>query len=155
MMNCTLGTRLDLLRPDVATHVHKKQAGQKQYNDKNRHFRSFTIGQQVMARDFCHNDKWACGKIVNQLGPVSYLIRCNDGDMWRRHIDHIQQLNPSQEQTDNSLRVTITGQDNTEATTEAFTAIYPQTDTALEPDVTNLSVSSTAKTIQLLPTSLS
>ena len=85
---------------------------------------------------------------------MSHLIRCNDGDIWRRHIDHIQQLNPSQEQTDNSLRVT-TGQDNTEAATEAFTAIYLQTDTALEPDVTNLSVSSTAKTIQLLPTSLS
>ena len=73
-----------------------------------------------MAQDFCHNDKWACGKVVDQLGPVSY--RCNDGVMWRRHIDHIQ---PSQEQTDNSLRVTITGQDNTEATTEPFTAIDP------------------------------
>ena len=82
---------------------------------------------------------------------MSYLIRCDDGVVWRRHTDYIQQLNPSQELTDNSLRVTTTGQDNTEATTEGVTATNPQTDTAPEPDRTDPSVSSTAETATAPP----
>jgi len=74
-----------MLKPDVAAHVYKKQADQKQYSDRNRRVRNFTIGQEVMARDFRQGDKWAHGKIIDQLGPVLYLIQCNDGLVWRRH----------------------------------------------------------------------
>ena len=42
-----------------------------------------------MVRNFREGDKWTSGKIVDQLGPVSYLVQCSDGSMWRRHIDHI------------------------------------------------------------------
>ena len=33
MMNRDLRTRLDLLKPDIASHVHNEQADQKQYSD--------------------------------------------------------------------------------------------------------------------------
>ena len=36
MMNRDLQTRLDLLKPDIASHVHNKQAGQKLYSDNRR-----------------------------------------------------------------------------------------------------------------------
>ena len=39
------------------------------------------------------------GKIVDKLGPVSYLIQCEDGSMWRRHVDHIQDISVSPEPT--------------------------------------------------------
>ena len=37
------------------------------------------------------------GKIVDKLGPVSYLVQCEDGSMWRRHVDHIQDISVSPE----------------------------------------------------------
>ena len=89
MMNRDLRTRLDLLKPDIASNVHNKQAVQKQYSDNRRHSRVFSVDQEVMVRNFREGDKWTSGKIVDQLGPVSYLVQCSDGSMWRRHVDHI------------------------------------------------------------------
>ena len=45
-----------------------------------------------MAHNFHEGDKWMMGKIVDKLGPVSYLVQCDDGSMWRCHIDHIQDI---------------------------------------------------------------
>ena len=87
MMNRDLRTRLDLLKPDIASKVHNKQADQKQYSDNRRHSRVFSVDQEVMVRNFREGDKWTSGKIVDQLGPVSYLVQCSDGSMWRRHVD--------------------------------------------------------------------
>ena len=97
MMNHSLRTRLDLLKPNIAANVHSKQAYQKYYSDRNRHSREFTLEQEVMIRNFREGDKWIPGKIVDQLGPVSYLVQCNDGAMWRRHVNHIQDMTVTQE----------------------------------------------------------
>ena len=90
MMNHGLRTRLDLMKPNIANNVHSKQVCQKQYSDKKRHAWEFTIDQEVMICNFCEDDKQICGKILDQSGPVSYLIQCNDGAMCTRHVDHIQ-----------------------------------------------------------------
>ena len=50
-----------------------------------------------MIHNFHEGDKWIRGKILDQLGPVSYLVQCNDGAMWRRHVDHIQDMTVSPE----------------------------------------------------------
>ena len=42
-----------------------------------------------MVCNFREGDKWTSSKIVDQLGPVSYLVQCSDGSMWQRHVDHI------------------------------------------------------------------
>ena len=60
------------------------------------HSRVFTVGREVMVRNFREGDKWVCGKI-DQLGPVSYLVQCNDGSMWCTHIDHMLDKTISQE----------------------------------------------------------
>ena len=44
------------------------------------------------------------------MGPVSYLVQSQDGAMWRRHIDHIQELFTTQEIR--SSDHTSTNQDN-------------------------------------------
>ena len=51
MMKCDLQTRLDLLKPDIASKVHNKQADQKQYSDDRRHSRIFSVDQEVMVRN--------------------------------------------------------------------------------------------------------
>ena len=99
MMNRGLRTRLDLLKPDIATKVHCKQADQKQYSDRTRRPREFSVDDAVMARNFREGDKWMMGKIVDKLGPVSYLVQCEDGSMWRCHVDHIQDISVSPEPT--------------------------------------------------------
>ena len=34
--------------------------------------------------------KWLPGKIVKQTGPVSFLVKLEGGQMWRRHINQIR-----------------------------------------------------------------
>ena len=99
MMNNGLHTHLDLLRPNIATKGHCKQADQKQYNDRTRRSREFSVDDAVMARNFHEGDKWMMGKIVDKLGPVSYLVQCDDGSMRRRHVDHIQDKSVSPKPT--------------------------------------------------------
>ena len=86
----SLRTRLDLLKPDVAVYVGKKQAQQKLDHDNSRVIRTFTIGQKVMAKNFRDGPKWVPGVISKILGPLSYLVQMEDGLMWRRHVDHIR-----------------------------------------------------------------
>ena len=89
MVNRDLQTRLDLLKPDIASYVHNKQADQKLDSDNRQHSRIFSVDQEVMVRNLGEGDKWIFGKVVDQLGPVSYLVQCSDGSMWQRHVDHI------------------------------------------------------------------
>ena len=66
----------------------------------------------MLVRNFREGDNWIQGKIVDQLGPVSYLVQSQDGAIWRRHIDHIQELSATQE-ISSSDRAS-TNQDNDE-----------------------------------------
>lgn len=59
------------------------KAYQKQYSDKTRYSKNFTIGQEAIIHNFHEDDKWICGKIVGQLGPVLYLVQCTDDAMWK------------------------------------------------------------------------
>ena len=85
-----LRTRLDLLVPDVGTRVRDKQASQKTYHDRRAKARSFQIGQSVWARNYRDGPDWVPATIVDQLGPLSYLVRLQQGELWRRHIDHLR-----------------------------------------------------------------
>ena len=117
MMNSDLRTRLDLLKPDITSHVHNKQADQKHYCDDRRHSRVFTADQDVMVRNFREGDKWAPGKIVDQSGPVSYLVQCSDGCMWRRHIDHTLDKIVSSELNEEPPTVFENSEDDTDSAT--------------------------------------
>lgn len=106
---------------------------------ENRQVRSFTIGQQVLIWDFCQGDKWAHGKIIEQLGPVSFLIQCSDGVRWGKHVDHIQKLNILPKQGNSQVVTLPAGQDET---SEVFPSMDSQTDATPEQDVTNSKVTS-------------
>lgn len=83
-------THLDLLHPDMASHVAKKQNEQKKAHDKRQPERSFKVNDLVIVRNFQHGNKWLQGKISKVLGPRSYLVALDNGKNVRRHVDHIR-----------------------------------------------------------------
>ena len=82
-------TRFDLLRPDVKSNVHLKQATQKAYHDKQATPRNLKIGEPVMAKD-PQQGNWCPGVITSINGPLSYTVRLDDGREWARHVDHLR-----------------------------------------------------------------
>ena len=43
-----------------------------------------------MAKNFRSGADWVQATIKARLGPLSYLIETADGQLWRRHIDHLK-----------------------------------------------------------------
>ena len=59
-----------------------------------------------MARNLRPGPKWVPGVIVQRLGPLSFLIKTRDGQMWRRHVDHLKEVrtDPEPESKDKNSR---------------------------------------------------
>ena len=89
-MGRALRTRLDVLRPSLESKVCLKQTKQKQSHDLHCRTRGFKAGDTVWIRDFRGTDKWKSGVIVEESGPVSYMIEVQDGSVHKRHVDHIR-----------------------------------------------------------------
>ena len=88
LMGRRLQSALDLLKPNLAENVERKQTKFKMKED--RKCRDFVTGDDVYIRNFSTGPKWLTGKIVNVTGPVSFVIALNDGRFIRRHVDHIR-----------------------------------------------------------------
>ena len=95
-------TRLDLLRPDLGTHVSNKQAQQKKAHDRKSSEREFMVGQSVMARNLRPGPAWVPAVVVERFGPVSYRVETSDQQLWKRHVDHLKGcgVNSEENQTD-------------------------------------------------------
>ena len=92
-----LRTRLDLLVPDLRARVHKEQEKQKDYHDRHSQYRELSPGQLVWARNLRDGPHWVKAVVLDRLGPVSYLVRLEGGELWRRHIDHLRVASESPE----------------------------------------------------------
>ena len=44
-----------------------------------------------MVKDF-HQKLWKLGVVVRRQGPLTYLVKMDSGQLWRRHIDHLRDL---------------------------------------------------------------
>ena len=91
-------TRLDLLRPEISGKVASKQVQQKFHHDQHASVRELFIGQRVMVKNLRPGDKWVPGTIIEQTGPLSYLVQVAGGLTWKRHIDHLRQMDDSPQQ---------------------------------------------------------
>ena len=91
LMGRVLRTRLDMLRPNLEMKVYTELAKQKQRHDEHSKERNFKTGDTVWARDFRGSTKWVSGIIIQSIGPVSYMIQLQDGQVWKRHVDHVRQ----------------------------------------------------------------
>ena len=63
-------------------------------HDQHARQRELQIGQHVMVKNMPPNSapKWVPGKIVDILGPVSFLVEDERGRQLKRHLDHLKEL---------------------------------------------------------------
>ena len=90
MFNRKLRTRLDLLKPNLGSYVRSQQENQKSVHDQHSKQREFAVGVQIFMRNFGPGNSWLPGKVVQQRGPLSYLVKLEDGRYFRRHLDHLR-----------------------------------------------------------------
>jgi len=74
----------------MAGRVHYKQAKQKENHDASSKQRELHVGMTVYVYNNNGYPDWLPGIIEKQTGPVSHLVKLNDGHTWRRHVDHIR-----------------------------------------------------------------
>ena len=102
MLGWDVRTHLDLLRPELQERVEEKQAIQSRYHNRHCKGRELATGTAVWAHNWRDGPAWVRARVHDSLGPVSYLVELENGDLWRRHIDHLR-TRPSDIQTDSSL----------------------------------------------------
>ncbi len=87
LMGRSLRIRWDLLlRPDLHRKVHESQSRQKEHHDQHAQLRTVYVGQSNMRA----GPNWVPRTIVQQLGPVTYLVDVSEGKLWKRHVDHLK-----------------------------------------------------------------
>ena len=90
-------TRLDLLKPGVNEHVEQRQLQQKLSHDKSARRMGFMKGDTVYAQNFGTGQKWIPAVVQEVTGPVSFLVKFQDGRLIRRHQDHLRRRVPNDE----------------------------------------------------------
>jgi hypothetical protein len=88
LFNRKVRTRLDLVMPCVEGRVEQRQMQQKLHHDRLA-VRTFTVGQTVNVKNFARGSKWLPGVVVQVTGPLSYMVKLQDGRVIKRHVDHI------------------------------------------------------------------
>ena len=101
-------TRFDLLKPDVEREVLDKQAQQKLTHDRRSREAVWTVGQRVMAKNMGSGPNWIPATVTEVLGPVTYMVRIESGQVWKRHAEQLKtfveqaQPQPASESTEGS-----------------------------------------------------
>ena len=93
LMGRQLCSHLSLLHPDFSlqNRVTNKQQNQKCHHDAYASKHHFTIGDTVFVRDFPSGKNWLPGTLTQSKGPLSFLIKLDDGRVIRHHIEHIRE----------------------------------------------------------------
>ena len=82
--------RLDLVKPSIQQRVENKQFAQKCNHDMTSNTRQFSPNDLVLVKNLnTTGQKWIPGCIIEQAGPLSYIVKLEDGRTFRRHVDHL------------------------------------------------------------------
>ncbi|XP_058827953.1 uncharacterized protein K02A2.6-like [Topomyia yanbarensis] len=77
-----LKSRLDLIIPsDTNTNSNR---------ERNIAVRDFGVDDRVSARDFLSSSKWQFGTVMERVGKLHYIVKLDDGRIWKRHVDQLQ-----------------------------------------------------------------
>jgi len=90
LMKRRLRTNLDRMKPATSTTVYNSQEDQKFFHDRTAQMRSFSKEQAVFAQNFGQGPMWLAGHIEDNISPLSFLIKLEDGRIVRRHQDQIR-----------------------------------------------------------------
>lgn len=84
-----LRSRLDMLKPNVASVVEKAQIKLCQQRQVHAKDRTFSVSDKVWVRDYRRGRKWTAGVVSAKTGPVSYTVDVGLSVHWRRHVDQM------------------------------------------------------------------
>ena len=80
LMKHRLRSRFDLLHPEVSKKVKTQQKKQVESHNNSQPLRRFNVDAKVYAKNFTSNTpKWIAGTVTKVTGPLSYIIRLEDG----------------------------------------------------------------------------
>ena len=132
---------MDLILPGHDRTVLEHQAKQKTAHDKHSTPRELVVGETVMARNNKPRMPDVLDKVTKRLGPLTYLVETESGQIWKRHIDHLKSLhqeNVPNNGEDDQLVCVPEGEDTTSATVSAENAnAEPQATTDTESQSTS------------------
>lgn len=80
IFNRQIRNRLDLLLP-TAEATHRKQTSSNTFN----------VGDRVSVRDY-YDKKYQFGRIHEVLGELHFMIKLDDGRVWKRHLEQIHRV---------------------------------------------------------------
>ena len=96
-------------KPRIEISMLKPAVNDVLINDSNKkeNIRKFEINDKVLIYSFCKRGRnWLPGKIMQKIGNVVYLIKCNDDTIRKVHLNNIRishlddQLHPESRITD-------------------------------------------------------
>ena len=90
----SIRTRLHLLK-DLRELVEAQQAKQKDHHDVHTRLASFQLNQDVMVKNRRAGPNWISGSIVQQVAPVTYLVKVGEGSVWKCHADQLKNYQPT------------------------------------------------------------
>ena len=90
LMGRRLRSRLDLLHPDIAERVRKRQLVQKDSHDQHCQQRDLSIGEIVWVRNHTTGRPWLPGTISQVRSQQRLRIDLEDGRVVDRHNDHVR-----------------------------------------------------------------
>lgn len=92
MFGRKLRNRLDLLSP--------KEIEKKEKSVGSNETRNFQVGNKIAVREYLNKKaKWRLGIVYRKLGKLHYLIKLENGKIWKRHVN---QLRLNEQNTDNN-----------------------------------------------------
>ena len=87
LMKRSIRTRLDLVKPSLATTIEMGQAKWPAVNSRNRQVPS--VGCDVMMRNYASGDRWVPATVVEHRSPHSILVKSDKG-ITHRHPDQLR-----------------------------------------------------------------
>lgn len=90
MFGRTIRSRFDQVQPNRSARVETQQSRQKEAHDNHARRRDFEPGEQVYVRNFRPGQCWLPGSVIKSSGPVSFEVKLSNGQIVRRHQDHIR-----------------------------------------------------------------
>lgn len=82
-------THLDAVKPDLGAKVRAEQCKQKEQHDTRAKDSKFEVDDPVFLRDVVKGI-WLPGVITGRTGPVSYIVKLEDGRTLKHHQDHLR-----------------------------------------------------------------
>lgn len=76
-------SRMDLMLPS------KEESMDKSNHNK---ARQFNIDDRVAVREYMSRDKWRFGSVIERTGDLHYMVRLDDGIIWKRHVNQMRKV---------------------------------------------------------------